>query len=60
MIQIVISIAWVVIIVLAELFTPKWAAVLIALANIFIPDMVPFIDEILGVIIAAKRILGNE
>lgn len=60
MIKILISIGWVVIIVLAELFTPKWVAVLLALANIYVPDMVPIIDEILGIIIVIKRILSNE
>ena len=53
-----LNIIWILIVVIAELIVPEYVSVLIAIANIFIPDSVAYIDEILGIIIAIKRILG--
>ncbi len=53
------SIVWVVIMVLLALFVPKGLAVLIVLVNIFIPDMVPFIDEVLQVIVLIKKLSSD-
>ncbi len=54
-----IQTAWVGIMILLELCTPKGLAVLAVFANIFIPDMVPLIDEVLGVIITVKRLSSD-
>lgn len=51
-----LAIIWILIIVIAELIAPEYVAVLIAIANIFIPDQVFLIDEVLGIVIAIKRI----
>ncbi len=54
-----IQTAWVGIMVLLALCAPKGLAVLVVFANIFIPDMVPFIDEVLGVILTVKRLSSD-
>lgn len=42
-----------------QIFAPKWVAVVIAIANIFVPDIVPVIDEVLGIVIVVLRIKSS-
>jgi len=39
---------WIVFVVAICWFCPWWLSALIWIANLFIPDMVPFIDELLS------------
>lgn len=45
-------------IIVAELIAPAYVSVFIAIANIFVPDAVPCIDEIVGAVIAVKKLAG--
>ena len=50
-----IRLLWVVAVLLVELIAPTFVSVLVVIANMFLPDMVPFVDEILGVAVVLKK-----
>lgn len=39
----------------AYFLAPKWLKVVLCVLNIFIPDPIPFIDEVIMIAIAAKE-----
>ena len=53
-----IRLLWVVAVLLVELIAPTFVSVLVVIANMFLPDMVPFVDEILGVAVVLKKMSG--
>lgn len=52
-----IALIWVVIILAVEYISPKYVSLVIILANFFVPDAVPVIDEVLGLAIGAKKLM---
>lgn len=50
------QIIWI-IVVIAELVAPSYLSLIIAIANFFIPDAVPVLDEVIGVVIAVKKLM---
>lgn len=44
-----LQIVYVLVVLGVELIAPKYISLLVAIGNMFMPDMVPYIDEILGV-----------
>ena len=51
-----INILFVVIVLVVQLIAPSYLSVLIFIANCFVPDMVPVIDEVLGLVIAICKL----
>lgn len=53
----IIAIVWIVAVAFVEMIVPEWLAVILAIANIFVPDMVPMLDEVVGIAIVIKRLI---
>lgn len=54
-----VAIIWVIAVVVVELIAPSYLALIIAIANFFVPDVVPVIDEVLGAVIAVKKLTDS-
>lgn len=53
----IVQIIWIIVVGIAELITPSYLSLIIAIANFFIPDAVPVIDEVIGAVIAVKKLM---
>lgn len=53
------AIIWVIAVIVVELIAPSYISVLIVIANIFIPDAVPVLDEVIGAVIAVKKLTDS-
>lgn len=49
-------IIWIIIVAVVELVVPKYISILIAIGNLIFPDTTPFVDEIIGCLIAIKKL----
>lgn len=47
------------VIILVELFAPTYIGLLAAILNFFMPDSVPYIDEIVGMVVMGKKLLSG-
>ncbi len=51
-----LSILFVIIVLIVQIIAPSYISVLIFIANCFLPDTVPVIDEVLGCAIAIGKL----
>ena len=54
-----LKIIWILLILAVELVAPKYISAIIAIGNMFLPDMVPYIDEILGAAILLRKFIDE-
>lgn len=51
-----VQIVWIIIVAIVELVAPTYISVLLAIGNIIFPDTTPVVDEVIGGLIAFKKL----
>lgn len=54
------AVVYLILAVIIELILPGYAAIILAIINCFVPDPVPYLDEIIGLAIGIVKILNGE
>lgn len=54
-----INIIFVIIVLIVQSVAPSYISILIFIANCFVPDSVPLIDEVLGLIISIGKLKSD-
>lgn len=47
------------VIIVVELVAPTYIGLLAAILNFFMPDSIPYIDEIVGMVVMGKKLLSG-